>query len=269
MNTHANATGFDLQKKLALVTGGSRGIGRALALGLARAGADVVVLYRAASSAAEEVVAQIRSLGRRGFCIQQDLADTAALPRLVETVWMEVGPIDILVNNAGMAVLEPFTRTSEATWDRTLAVNLKAPFFLSQQVALRMIQRGRGGRIINISSTNGLQAEAYLAAYNASKGALELLTKSLAIELAPHNITVNAVAPGLIQTEIAQDFDAPPGFWECLLEHIPLGRIGTPEDCVGAVLLLASDWGSYITGHTIVVDGGIVCEQIPRLKFGA
>jgi NAD(P)-dependent dehydrogenase (short-subunit alcohol dehydrogenase family) len=265
----AGACGFGLEGKLALVTGGSRGIGRALSLGLAQAGADVVVVYREAAAAADEVVAQMRALGRRGFCVQQDLGDVAALPHLVETIWAEVGPVDILVNNAGMAVLEPFAKTTEATWDRTLSVNLKAPFFLSQQVAEGMIAEGRGGRIINISSTNGLQAEAYLAAYNASKGALELLTKSLAIELAPHSITVNAVAPGLIQTEIAQDFNAPDGFWECLLEHIPLGRMGTPEDCVGAVLLLASDMGAYITGQTIVVDGGIVCEQIPRLKFGA
>jgi NAD(P)-dependent dehydrogenase (short-subunit alcohol dehydrogenase family) len=147
-------------------------------------------------------------------------------------------------------------------------VNVKGPFFLAQELARGMIERGRGGRIINISSTNGLQAEAHLAPYNASKGALEMLTKSLAIDLSPYKITVNSVAPGLIETEIAEDFEVSGGFWEYLLEHIPLGRMGKPEDCIGAVVMLASEAGAYITGQTIVVDGGILCEQIPRLKFG-
>ncbi|MEN6345193.1 MAG: glucose 1-dehydrogenase [Armatimonadia bacterium] len=260
---------FSLEGKRALVTGGSRGIGRGLALGLAAAGAEVVVLFRQAEEAAQEVVEHILGMGRRACSIQAELADVEAFPRIVETIWSDFGAIDILVNNAGMAYLEPLTAVTVEHWDRTMNVNVRAPFFLSQQIALAMMQAGHGGRIINVSSTNGMQAEAYLAPYNASKGAVEMLTKSLAVELAPHHITVNAVAPGLIETEIGDDFQVAEGFWEYLLEHIPLGRLGRPEDCVGAVILLASEAGAYITGQTIVVDGGIVCEQIPRRKFGA
>lgn len=258
---------FCLEGKRALVTGGSRGIGRGLALGLAAAGADVVITYRQASAAADEVVAAVRDLGRQAYSLCLDVADVGAIPAAVETIWSEAGPLDILVNNAGVAFLEAFHEVTVQSWDRTMNVNVRGPFFLAQQVALRMIPRRRGGRIINISSTNGFQAEAHLAAYNASKGALEMLTKSLAIDLSPYGITVNSVAPGLIRTEIGDDFQVAPGFWEYLQEHIPLGRMGTPEDCVGAVVLLASEAGAYITGQTIVVDGGILCEQIPRLKF--
>lgn len=259
---------FSLAGKTALVTGGSRGIGRGLAIGLAEAGADVVILFRQAAGEADAVVARIREAGRRAFAIQHDIANIDGIPAVVDAIHNEVGPIDILINNAGVAFLEPFHRVSQKTWDLTMDVNVKGPFFLVQAVARGMIEYGRGGRIINISSTNGLQAEAHLAPYNASKGALEMLTKSLAIDLSPYKITVNSVAPGLIETEIGDDFQVSGGFWEYLLEHIPLGRMGKPEDCIGAVVLLAGEAGAYITGQTIVVDGGILCEQIPRLKFG-
>lgn len=261
-------TSLDLTGKRALVTGGSRGIGRGIALGLADLGADVVIVYRQAEEEAAQVVAEVRARGRKAGAYRHDLADAAGISALVERVWSEAGPLDILVNNAGLAFLEPFDRVTLESWQATLDVNVRAPFFLSQQAAVRMIARRRGGRIINISSTNGFQAEAHLAPYNASKGALEMLTKSLAIELAPHRITVNSVAPGLIETEIGDDFEVAEGFWDYLTEHIPLGRMGTPAECVGAVALLASEAGAYITGQTIVVDGGILCEQIPRLKFG-
>ncbi len=260
---------FDLTGRRAVVTGGSRGIGRGLAIGLAQAGADVAIVFRTAGAAADEVVAEIQALGREARAFQYDLSRPEGLADLAATLWADFGEIDILVNNAGVASLEPFDRVSLDSWNLTFAVNVTAPFFLAQQVAARMIKRGRGGRIINISSTNGYQAEAHLAPYNASKGALEMMTRSLAIELAPHEITVNSVAPGLIETEIGDDFEVADGFWEYLLEHIPLGRLGKPADCSGAVVLLASDAGAYITGQCITVDGGILCEQIPRLKFGA
>ena len=260
---------FDLSGKRAFVTGGSRGIGRGIALGLAEAGADIAIAYRQATEAAEEVVTAIRGVGREALAFQYDLAEAEGIPALVEQVWTEAGPLDILVNNAGVACLEPFEEVTVDSWDLTMNVNVRAPFFLAQRVATRMIARRQGGRIINIGSTNGFQAEAHLAPYNASKGALEMLTKSLAIELAPHSITVNSVAPGLIETEIGDDFAVAEGFWEYVTEHIPLGRMGTPEECVGAVVLLASEAGKYITGQSIVVDGGILCEQIPRLKFAA
>lgn len=259
---------FDLTGKRALVTGGSRGIGRALAVGLAAAGADVAIAFRKESAAADTALQLIRDQGRQAWAFQQDLADVAALPDFVERAWREAGPFDILVNNAGVAALEPFDRVTLETWNWTLNVNVTAPFFLTQQIALRMIARGQGGRIISISSTNGFQAEAHLAPYNVSKGALEMMTRSLAIELAACRITVNTVAPGLIRTDIGEEFELAPGFWEYVEEHIPLGRQGAPEDCAGAVVLLAGDAGAYITGQCIVVDGGILCEQIPRLKFG-
>jgi len=207
-------------------------------------------------------------MGREVACFQYDLAEIEGIAALVERIWNEAGPVDILVSNAGVATLQTFDAVTADTWNWTMNVNVAAPFFLAQQTATRMIQRNEGGRVINISSTNGHQGEAHLAPYNISKGALEMLTKSLAIELAPHRITVNSVAPGLIETEIGDDFEVAEGFWEYLTEHIPLGHLGTPEDCVGAVVLLASVAGAYITGQCITVDGGILCEQIPRLKFG-
>lgn len=258
---------FDLSGRRALVTGGSRGIGRAISLALAECGADVAIIYRSAAQAAESVQAAIRAQGRSCVLYQQDLTQVEAIPDLVERIWQEAGPLHILVNNAGVAFPERYHKVTEEHFDRVMAVNLKAPFFLTKEVARRMAQAGIAGRIINIGSTNGFLAEADLSTYNVSKGGLEMMTKSFAIELAPHGITVNSVAPGLIQTEIVSE-EVPPSMWEYLLEHVPLGRIGTPQDCTGAVILLASDAGSYITGQHIIIDGGIICEQIPRLKFG-
>jgi len=259
---------FDLTGRRALVTGGSRGIGRALAVGLAEAGADVVVVFKSAADAAESVRQEIEGKGRACRVYQQDLADVAAIAPLAARIWSEAGPIDILVNNAGIAVIERYNKVSPAHFEQGLAVNLRAPFFLTKEIAQRMVEASIAGRIINISSTNGFSAEADLTVYNASKGGLEMLTKSFAIELGRHGITVNSVAPGVIETEIVDDAK-----WDRmrqhLIEHMPLGRIGVPGDCVGPVILLASDAGAYITGQHIIVDGGILCEQIPRMQFGA
>jgi NAD(P)-dependent dehydrogenase (short-subunit alcohol dehydrogenase family) len=259
---------FDLSGKIALVTGGSRGIGRGIAIALAEHGADVALVYRSATDQAEMVAEEIRKLGRRAWVYQQDLALTDKLTELVDYVWSVCGRIDILVNNAGMAYLEPYAAITAEHWQQVLAVNLDAVFFLSQQAARRMTDAGINGRIINISSTNGFAAEAGLAHYNASKGGLELLTRSLAIELGVHGITVNTVAPGLIETEIADDFDMDPAFFDYCREHIPLQhRLGKIEDCVGAVVLLASEAGAYITGQHLIIDGGLLCEQFPRMRF--
>jgi len=254
--------------RTALVTGATSGIGLAFARRFSADGCRLVLVARDAARLGE-VAEELR--GRHGTdseILPADLCDREQLDRVAARLRDGTPPVDILVNNAGIAFLEPFHKVSQKTWDLTMNVNVKGPFFLAQQVALSMIQRGAGGRIINISSTNGLQGEAHLAPYNASKGALEMLTKSLAIDLSPYNITVNSVAPGLIETEIGDDFEVAEGFWAYLMEHIPLQRMGKPEDCVGAVVMLAGEAGAYITGQTIVVDGGILCEQIPRLKFG-
>ena len=253
---------FDLTGRTAIVTGGSRGIGRGLSMGLADAGADLVIVYHSNAERAESAKTEIEAKGRKCTLYQQDLAETAAIPALVEKIWSECGPIHTLVNNAGIGMAVPWNEISPETWDQVLDVNLKAPMFMSQEIARRMIDAGIAGSIINIGSTNGFAAENYQAPYNASKGGLELLTQSLAIELGPHNITVNDVAPGLIHTEILPDISEET--WEYLRSHICLHRIGTPEECAGPVVLLASDAGRYITGQHIIIDGGIMCQQMPR-----
>lgn len=183
-------------------------------------------------------------------------------------MWDKAGPIDVLVNNAGIGYLTHFSQISLEQWRKVMAVNCDAVFFLSRAIAERMIAAGIKGRIINTSSTNGLVAEAGLADYNASKGAVELITRSLAIELGAHGITVNSICPGMIETEIGEDYALAEGFEDYYLQHIPLShRLGTVEDCAGAVVFLASPAGSYITGQNIVIDGGIVCEQVPRLQY--
>jgi len=259
---------FDLTGKVALVTGGSRGIGRGIAMGLAQHGADVAIVYRSAKAEAEQVVSRILAFGRRAWLFQEDLGATERISALAEKVWSDCGRIDILVNNAAIAYLERYDEITLDHWRRTLSVNLDSVFFLSREMARRMVAAGLKGRIINLSSTNGLVAEAGLAHYNASKGAVELLTKSLAIELGEHGITVNTIAPGIIATEIAGDFKIDPAFFDCCREHIPLEhRMGTVEDCVGAAIFLASAAGAYVTGQHLVVDGGLLCEQFPRLRF--
>jgi NAD(P)-dependent dehydrogenase (short-subunit alcohol dehydrogenase family) len=259
---------FDLTGKIALVTGGSRGIGRGIAVGLAEHGADVAIVYRSAEAEARGVADQIRKLGRRAWVYQQDLAETDKLTALADRIWQDCGRIDILVNNAGMAYFERFDEVTPEHWRRVLAVNLDAVFFVTQQVARRMVEAGIKGRIINLSSKNGFVAEAGLAHYNASKGGIELLTQSLAIELGQYGITVNTIAPGIIETEIGDEFEVDPAFFTYYFEHIPLEhRFGSVEDCVGAAVFLASRAGAYMTGQHLIIDGGVLCEQVPRMQF--
>jgi len=258
---------FSLEGKAALVTGGSRGIGADIVISLVEAGADVAFFYRSNREAAEETAAAVRKLGHRAVPVQQDVGDLDTLRDSVDKVIAELGKLDILVNNAGIADLAPFLRVERELMERTLRVNVSGPFFLSQAAAGHLIERGQGGRIINVTSTNGFVGEALLSPYNASKGAMELLTKSLAIELGPHGITVNSVAPGLIGTEIGLDFPLKPEFWEYAKEHIPLGKLGHPKDVAGAVVFLASDASEYITGQHIIVDGGLISDQFPRMQF--
>ena len=259
---------FDLTGKTALVTGGSRGIGRGIAIGLAEHGADVAIVYRSAETEAGQVVETIGKLGRKAWSYRQDLAATEKIASLVDRVWSDCGRIDILVNNAGLGYQERFDAITLEHWRRVMAVNTEAVFFLAQQVAVRMIDGGVKGRIINISSKNAFVAEAGLAHYNASKGAMELLTQTLAIELGEFGITVNTLGPGVIETELDEAFDFDPKFLDYYREHIPLEhRFGNVEDCVGAAVFLASRAGAYITGQHLIIDGGVLCEQVPRLAF--
>ena len=260
---------FNLTGLTTLVTGGSRGIGRGIALGLAEHGADVGIVYRSAEDEAKTICDDIRKLGRKAWMYKQDLADTEALADLADKVWTEMGKVDVLVNNAGMAYLERFNDITLDHWRKVMAVNVDAVFFLTQHIAERMIAAGLKGRVINLSSKNGFVAEAGLAHYNASKGAIELMTQSLAIELGEHGITVNTIAPGVIETEIGGEFDIDfERFVHYYKEHIPLeGRWGTVEECVGAAVFLASSAGSYMTGQHMIIDGGVLADQLPRMQF--
>lgn len=246
---------FDLGGQKAIVTGAGRGIGKAIALGLAEAGADVGLVSRT-SSELEAVAEQIQALGRRAVPIVSDLTETDRLQSLVEELTEKLGGIDILVNNAGINIPQDAGEVTVDAWDRIMDINLKASFFLAQAVGRVMIRQGRGGRIINISSQTGSVALVKRAAYCASKAGLNLVTKVLALEWGSHGILVNAVAPTFIETELSKGFLADPKFREYALAKNLLRRIGTPEEVVGAVIYLASPESSLVTGHVLLVDAG-------------
>ena len=259
---------FSLSSKVAVVTGAGRGIGYGLAVGLAEHGADIVAVDRLPLDKAAGLLDAIRSLGRRVWYFEQDLTKAEQLAALSDRIWESAGRVDILVNNAGISFFEHFDKITIETWRKTMAVNVEAMFFLTQALSKRMIEQRIKGRIINLSSKNGFVAEAGLTHYNASKGAVELLTQTLAIELGAHGITVNTIAPGIIQTNIAEHFEIDPAFFDYYKEHIPLEhRFGEVEDVVGAAVFLASRAGAYMTGQHLVIDGGVLCEQVPRLRF--
>lgn len=246
---------FDLSNQVAVVTGAGRGIGRAVSLALARAGADLALVARSENQLAA-VAEQILRLGRRAAVFAADLTQINRLASLTEQMAQEMGGIDILVNNAGINIPQDSTNVTEEAWDAILTINLKAAFFLSQAVGKIMITRGRGGRIVNISSQTGSVALIKRAAYCASKAGLNLVTKVLAMEWAPHGILVNAVAPTFIETELTKDFLANPEFREYALAKNLLKRFGKPDDVAGAVLYLASPAANLVTGHVLLVDAG-------------
>lgn len=259
---------FDLTGRTAVVTGAARGLGRSFAVGLAEAGADLVLVDLPGTEGVAETAAAIEALGRGCRTYGQDLADIDALPGFVDTVRAEAGPLHILVNNAGTAALERFNEITPASWSHIMRVNVDAVFFLSQRIAEHMAADSVAGRIITITSKNALVAEASLAHYNASKAAAQLLTETLAVELAPHGITANTLAPGMVETPIDGEFPFDrEAFESAYHERIPLGRYAQPDECVGALLLLASDAGAYLTGARIVVDGGVLADQMPRMRF--
>lgn len=247
-----------LAGRRALVTGGARGIGRAIAVALAREGADVVVNYRGHKDEAEQVVAEIRKLGRRSRAVQGDVAVRAEVERVVAEAVAELASLDLLVSNAGVLRRTPFLQIEESEWDWVLDTNLKGAFLVGQAVARHMVERGISGAIVNVSSVNQRLAAVNLAHYTVSKAGVGMLTQAMALELAEHGIRVNAVCPGLIETDINRDAIARPEFREARLPRIPLKVIGTPEDITGTVILLASnEEARLMTGATVFVDGGV------------
>ncbi len=246
---------IDLSGKSAVVTGGSRGIGRAIATRLAEQGADVCFSFRRDQAAADEVAAAITALGRHALPVQADVTDPAAAEALIKTATGEFSKIDILVNNAGITRDDLIMRMSTEAWREVLETNLFGAFYTLKAVTRPML-KARGGRIINITSVSGQAGQTGQANYSAAKAGLIGLTKASARELASRGITVNAVAPGFVLTELTQDL--PPELQAQITERTPLGRFGTPEDVSAAVCFLASDEAAYITGQVLAVDGGLV-----------
>lgn len=244
-----------LQDKVALVTGGSRGIGRAIVLALAEAGCHVAFTYRSASSAAGEVVQEVRAKGRKALALQSDAKSFQEATGAVEQVIQEFSRLDILVNNAGITKDTLLLRMTEQDWDEVIDTNLKSAFNFSKAAVKQMMSQ-REGRIINISSIAGVIGNAGQTNYAAAKAGMLGMTKTLAKELASRNIQVNAIAPGFVETDMTNKLT--PQQKEALFTMIPLKRVGKPEEIASVVVFLASPASSYMTGQVLCVDGGLV-----------
>ncbi len=245
---------FDLTRRCAIVTGASRGLGRHFALTLAQAGARVVLAARRIERL-NEVVKEIEAFDGCAVAVRVDVTEGESVRACVETAENALGAINILVNNAGIAVTKPILKHAEEDWDSVLDTNLKGIWLMAQEVTRRMVHCERGGSIINIASVLGERGISQLPGYCASKGGIINLTRAMAVELAPHGIRVNAIAPGYIETDINRQFFATQA-GQRLIKRIPQRRLGQVDDLDGALLLLASDASRYITGSVITIDGG-------------
>jgi len=248
-----------LANKVALVTGSSRGIGREIALRLAREGADIIVNYHCQEAAARQTAGDIEDLGRMALVVQAEVTIKTEVKRLVQTGIEKFGKLDILVNNAGTFPIKPFSTVSEEEWDNVINLDLKSVFLCCQEVLNPMRQQG-GGTILNIASVSGLVGALGMVPYSAAKGGVIAFTKALARELASLNINVNAIAPGIIETEAALKAFPPKALESYKTYPVPLGRLGKPQDIVGLSAFLVSSDASYITGQVYAVDGGFTMK---------
>jgi len=244
---------FDLAGKVALVTGCNTGLGQGMAIGLAQAGCDIIGVNL---SAPDETAEKVTALGRRFLDLRADLGSIEGIPKLIETAVNEFGHIDVLVNNAGIIRREDAIDFSEKNWDDVMNVNSKTLFFMSQAVARQFIQQGNGGKIINIASMLSYQGGIRVPSYTASKSAVMGITRLMANEWAKHGINVNAIAPGYMATNNTEQLRADEDRSKEILERIPAGRWGVPDDVMGPVVFLASKASDYINGYTLAVDGG-------------
>jgi 2-dehydro-3-deoxy-D-gluconate 5-dehydrogenase len=244
---------FDLSGRVAVVTGGNGGIGRGIALGLAQAGAAIAVLARNEEKN-QRVLDELQALGVPAFALSVDVAAREQLQPALEQVEEALGPISILVNNAAVALIRSTLDHTPGDWDQVMGTNLNACFLLSKLAAQSMVKQRRG-KIINIASILALFGSGVVPSYSASKGALVQLTKSMAIELAPFNIQVNAIAPGYFETDMTAPVKTTPLYQE-VIAPTPAGRWGSPDECAGAAVFLASQASDFVTGTTLVVDGG-------------
>lgn len=246
-----------LSNKKALVTGSSRGIGKAIAIQLASEGAEVLVHYHQNREEGEAVVSDIIKGGGKAYLLQADIGDTQQAIKLGEEAWDKLGGIDFLINNAGISYKKHFLDTTEADVAAFLSINFIGTFFLTQTIAARMVASERAGSIMTVTSVNGIRPGLGLSAYGASKGALETVMKGAAMELAPHRISVNTIAVGAVETDLTMLVRENPALYKEVAEGIPMGRFGQPEEVAAVVCdLLAS--GSYLTGSTVTLDGGLL-----------
>lgn len=250
-----------LANRVAIVTGGDTGIGKAISLGMAREGASVVVDYFGDEKPAKAVVDEIENFGGKAYAVAADIGKPDEVDDLIKTAVKHFGGVDILVNNAGIEHEEPFLQTPLEEWNKVIAVNLTGAWICSQAAAKQMVKQKRGGRIVNISSVHEELAMPTNAPYCASKGGVRMLMRTIAVELAEHHITVNDICPGAVDTPMDAKLKANRKKYDELLAEIPLRRMAKPEEIAGLCVFLSSDAGAYITGASYVIDGGMTKQS--------